>query len=125
MHRGSLTPATSIAGMQQVTSSGWHPPAPFSPLTLQGLDPLSAEQATKIYQLATECQALGSDLAKWFISFCGLETLHRTMVQATAHETVLTGCLICSTAYTVAATIQQAEEWESTLHRLHDKTNKA
>ena len=36
------------------------------PLTLQGLDPLSAKQAAKIYQLATECQSLGSDLVKQF-----------------------------------------------------------
>ena len=32
MHCSSLTPATSVAGSQQVTSSGWHHPAPFSPL---------------------------------------------------------------------------------------------
>ena len=115
MHRGSLTPATSIAGLQQVTSSGWHHPTPFSPLPLQGLDPLSTEQAAEIYQLATECRALGSNLAKWCQTICRLKASHCTVSQATTHETVLFRCLICSAAYAVAATTQQAEEWESTL----------
>ena len=120
----SLTPVNSIARLQQVTSSGWHPHAPFSPLALQGLDPLSAEQAAEIYQLATECQALGSDLAKQFQTICGLEASHCATAKATTHETVLSRCLICSAAYAVAATTQQAEEWESTLHRLRDEANK-
>ena len=120
----SLTPATSVARLQQVTSSRWHHPAPFSPLPLQCLHPLSTEQAAKIYQLATECQALGSDLAKWFQTICRLEASHRAVAQATTHETVLSGCLIHSAAYAVAATIQQAEEWESTLCRLSNKANK-
>ena len=73
MCHSSLTPVTSIAGSQQVTSSRWHHPAPFSPHAPQGLDPLSAKQAAEIYQLATECQAPGSDLAKWFQTICGLK----------------------------------------------------
>ena len=101
------------------TSSG-----PFSPLPLQGLDPLSTEQATEIYQLATECQALGSGLAKWFQTICGLKVSHHTMAQATTHETVLFGCLIHCAAHAVATTTQQAEEWESTLRELHDKDDK-
>ena len=124
MCHGSLTPVTSVARSQQVTSSGWHHPAPFSPLPLQGLDPLSTEQATKIYQHATECKALGSDLAKWFQTICGLEASHCIMVQATANETVLSRCSVCSPAYAVATTTQQAKEWESTLHRLCKEANK-
>ena len=124
MCHGSLTPVTSVARLQQVSSSGWHHPAPFSPLPLQGLVPLSAEQSTEIYQLATECQALGSDLAKCFQTICGLEASHCATAQVTAHETVLSRCLIHSAAYAVAATTQQAEEWESTLHRLHNEANK-
>ena len=120
----SLTPVTSDARLQQVTSSGWHHPAPFSPLPLQGLDPLSAKQAAKIYQLATECQALGSDLAKWFQTICRLKASHHTTGKATAHEMVLSRCLIHSTAYAVATTTQQAEEWESTLCGLHEANNK-
>ena len=122
---GSLTPVMSVARLQQVTSSGWHHPAPFSPLPLQGLDPLSAKQATKIYQLATECQALGSDLAKWFQTICRLEASHLAAAQATTHEMVLSRCLIHSTAYAVVATTQQAKEWESTLNRLCEEANKA
>ena len=124
MHHGSLNPVTSVARLQQVTSSGWHHPAPFSLLPLQGLEPLSAKQATEIYQLATECQALGSDLAKQFQTICWLKASHCTVAQATAHEMVLSRCLIHSAAYAVAATTQQVKEWESTLHRLCDKANK-
>ena len=72
----SLTPAPSISGLQHVTSSRWHPQVPLSPLHLQGLDPLTTDQATKLYQLAVECQALGSDLAKRFHTLCGLKTIH-------------------------------------------------
>ena len=122
---GSLTPVTSIARSQQVTSSRWHHPAPFFPLPLQGLDPLSAQQAAEIYHLATECQALGSDLAKWFQTICGLKASHCATAQASTHETVLSGCLIHSTAYAVAATTQQAKEQESTLCGLHNEANKA
>ena len=122
---GSLTPVTSVTGLQQVTSSRWHQPVSFSPLTLQGLDPLSTKQAAKIYQLATECQALGSDLAKWFQTICELEATHRTIAQATAHDMVLSRCLVCSTAYAVATATQQAEEWETTLLRFHEEANKA
>ena len=125
MHCGSLTPVTSITGLQQVTSSRWHHPAPFSPLSLQGLDPLSTEQATKIYQLASECQALGSDLVMWFQTICGLKASYRTMAQATIHEMVLSRCLVHSIAYAVATTTQQTEEWESTLCGLCKEANKA
>ena len=92
-----------------------HQLALFFPLTLQSPDPLRAEQAAKIYQLVTECQALGSDLAKWFQTIRGLRATHCTMAQATTHETVLSRCLVHSSAYAVATTTQQAEEWESTL----------
>ena len=125
MHCDSLSPATSIARLQQVTSSRWHHPALFSSLPLQGMDPLGTEQATEIYQLATECQTLGSDLAKWFQTICRLETSHHAVAKATGHEMVLSGCLFHSAAYAVAATTQQAEEWESTLHGLCDEANKA
>ena len=122
---GSLTPATSVSRLQPITSSGWHEAMPLSPLTLQGLDPLNVEQTAGIYQLATECQTLGSELAKWFQTLCGLEASHHTAAQATAHEIVLSGCQAHSTAYGVAASTQQAEPWELTLHRLCEEANKA
>ena len=124
MHCSSLTPATSVTRSQQVSSSRWHHPALFSPLPLQGLDPLSTEQAAEIYQLATECQALGSDLAKQLQSICRLEASHHAMAQATSHEMVLSRCLVHSAVYAVAPTTQQAEEWESSLCGLCKEANK-
>ena len=75
---GSITPATSIARSQQVTSSGWQPTGSFSPLPSQAMDTLSTEQAAEIYQLAAECQALGSELAKQFQNLSRLEAVHHT-----------------------------------------------
>ena len=123
--RGSLTPATSVSGSQHITSSGWHQDMPLSPVTLLGLDPLNAKQTTGIYQLATECQTLGSELAKWFQTLCGLEASHHMASQATAHEIVLSGCQAHSAAYGVATATQQAEQQELTLRRLRVEANKA
>ena len=44
IHCSSLTPATSVSGLQHVTSNGWNQAAPLSPLTLLGLEPLNVEQ---------------------------------------------------------------------------------
>ena len=52
------------------------------------MDTLSTEQAAEIYQLAAECQALGSELAKQFQNLSGLEAVHCTAAQATAHESI-------------------------------------
>ena len=78
VHHSSITPVTSVAGSQQVTSSGWHQSASFSPLTPQGTDTLSAEQAIEIYQLTTECWDLGYKLAKQFQTLSRLEAMHHT-----------------------------------------------
>ena len=119
MHHSSITPVTSVAGLQQVTSSRWHQSTMFSPLTPQVTDTLSTEQATKVYQLTAECQALGSKLAKQFQTLSSLEAMHYAVAQATAHETVLLGCVAHSATYGVATTIQNAEKWESILCGLH------
>ena len=124
-HCASLTPAPSTSGSQHVTSSGWHPQVPLSPLHLQGLDPLTMDQAAKLYQLATECQALGSDLAKRFHTLCSLEATHCAIAQSTAHEMVLSGCHACSTAYGLATATQSVPERELTLCRLCEAANKA
>ena len=92
VHHGSITPATSVARSQQVTSSGWHHSASFSPLTPQDTDTLSTEKATEVYQLAAECWALGSKLAKQFQTLSRLEAMHHTMAQAMAHETAIKMC---------------------------------
>ena len=124
VHYSSITPVTSVAGSQQVTSSGWHQSTSFSPLTPQVTGTLSVEQAAEVYQLTVECWALGSKLAKQFQTLSWLEAMHHAVAQAMAHETVLSGCVAHSTTYGVAMAIQNAEEWESTLGGLHTKANK-
>ena len=93
MHCGSITLTTSIARSQQITSSGWQPTRSFSPLPSQAMDTLSAEQVTEIYQLAAECQVLGSELTKQFQNLSGLEAMHHAAAQASAHETINVGCM--------------------------------
>ena len=66
MCHSSVALMTSIARSQQVTSSRWHPTGSFSPLPSQAMDTLSTKQAAEIYQLASECQALASELTKQF-----------------------------------------------------------
>ena len=110
-----------VAHHQQQMESG----APLSPLTLQGLDPLNAEQTAGLYQLATECQTLGSELAKQFNTLCRLEALHHAAAQATTHEIVLSRCQACSAAYGVAAATQQANEQELTLCGLCKEAKKS
>ena len=46
---GSFTPVTSMARLQQVTSSGWHKPELFSALMLQAVSTLSTDQAAEVY----------------------------------------------------------------------------
>ena len=78
-----------------------------------------------LYQLATECQTLGSKLAKQFQTLCGLEASHHTAAQATTHEIVLSWHQAYSAAYGVATAIQQANQWELTLRGLCKEANKA
>ena len=125
VHHGSITPMTSIAGSQQVTSSRWQLTRSFSPLLSQAMDTLSTEQATEIYQLAAECQALGSKLTKQFQNLSGLEAVHHATAQAAAHETINMGCMARSTAFGVATATQTDEKDESSMHRLHAKANQA
>ena len=68
----SITPTTSVARSQWVTCSMWQLPRPFSPILPPAMDILSTEQVAEIYQLATECQALGAELAKQFQNLSGL-----------------------------------------------------
>ena len=100
---------------------GGKPTRPFSPLPSQAIDSLSAEQATEVYQLTAECQALGSNLQ----TLSRLEAMHRAAAQATAYETINAGCMVCSTTFGIASMTQPDEELESSLHRLHTEANKA
>ena len=124
LHCTRFTTATCISGSQHITSSRWHPPALLSPLHLQGLDPLTTEQATKLYQLASECQALGSDLAKRFQTLCSLEITHCATAQATTHETVFSEFQAHSAACGLDTATQPVEQRKLTLHRLCEAANK-
>ena len=93
-----------------------------SPARFESIDHGSAAE---LCQLATECQALGSDLAKRFHTLCGLEATHCAAAQSTAHETVLSGCQAHSTAYGLATATQSVPERELTLRGLCKVANKA
>ena len=74
----SITPMTSIAGLQQVTNSRWQLTSSFSPIPPQTMDTFSTKQGAEIYQLAAECQALGSELVKQFQNLSRLEAVHHS-----------------------------------------------
>ena len=89
------------------------------------MDTLSAEQATEIYQLAAECQTLGSKLTKQFQNLSRFEAMNRAAAQAAVHETINAGHMIHSATFGVATDTQTDQECESSLHRLCTKANQA
>ena len=123
-HHATYIPGPSLSGSQHVTSSRWYMQAPLSPLHLQVLDPVTLDQAAKLYKLVAKCQVLGSDLVKKFHNLCGLEGGHWTAVQSTVHEMVLSGCQAHSATYGLATTMQTGPERELTLCRLRKAANK-
>ena len=86
--RGEATPVTSVAGSYHVSSSAWQTPGLTS---LPATQTLNVEQSTEVFNLAAECQVLGTDLAKQFQKLSRLEAMHHTVVQATAHKTINLG----------------------------------
>ena len=99
---GGLTPAASIFSATEsahVTSTIYAPTGVFS-LNLQfNSENLTAEQATYIYNLGVECQALGTKFADKFQTLSGLEAIHRATAQATAHEIINAGHTTWSEVY--------------------------
>ena len=94
---GSLTPfVPSITGSHHISST-W-PPDSF-PLDTSALQ-LTIDQASSIFGLMSECQALGVRLAKDFQMLSGLAAIHRNSVQGTAHEMPAVGHMACEAAYT-------------------------
>ena len=93
---GSLTPTVpSLAGSHLVSSTwlaGMFPSGPSSPH-------LTIDQATNLFKLAAECQALGGKLAKQFQVLLGLEAMHHNSIQGTAHETLTLGHSAWEAAY--------------------------
>ena len=114
--RGGPTPMASVAGSQHVSSSIWQPPGLTS---LPATATLNAEQSTEIFNLATECQVLCTELAKQFQTLSGLEAMHHTMAQATAHETINVGWMARNTAYSILPDDQTPDKkHEKTLQQL-------
>ena len=118
---GSLTRSVpSIAGSHHVSST-W-PPSLFTskPLTLR----LTIDQVNSIFNLASECQALGIKLAKEFYVLSGLEAMHRNSIQGTVHETLTLGCSAWEAAYSaiLQEDITEAEH-EAMTHCLCSKAD--
>ena len=120
---GSLTPSVpSITGSHHISST-WPPDVFHSgPSALH----LTVDQATSLFGLASECQALGVRLAKDFQMLSGLEAIHRNSVQGTAHETLTLGHSARKAAY--AAILQDNitdAECEATTCCLHSEADAA
>ena len=118
---GSLTPSvSSIAGSHHMSSTwpvGLFTPRPSTPW-------LTIDQATSIFSLASECQVLSVQLAKEFHVLSGLEAMHRTSIQGTAHETLTLGHSAREATY--SAILQDGiteEECEATTHCLHSEAD--
>ena len=120
---GSLTPSVpSIAGSHHISST-WAPNSfPSRPSTLW----LTINQATSIFGLASECQALNIKLTKDFQMLSGLEAIHPNSIQGTAHEMLTLGCSTCEATYAaiLRADITEAEH-EATTCCLHSEADAA
>ena len=124
MGHSSITPTASMARSQQVTRSMWQLHGLFSPILLSAMDTLSTEIVVGIYQLATKCQAVVAELTKQFQNLSGLETMHCTVVQAMAHETINVGCMACNAGFTVTAN-QPDRDHEKFLHQFCTEADQA
>ena len=68
-----------------------------------------------IHQLAAECQALGSELAKQFQNLSGLEAIHHHAAQATAQETIDVGCMAHNAAFSTITANQTDQKHQHSL----------
>ena len=120
---GSITPLVpSIAGSHHILST-WPPNSfPSGPSTLR----LTIDQATSIFGLAFECQALSVRLAKDFQTLSGLEAIHRNSVQGMAHEMLTLGHSAQEATYMAILQDDITEaECEDMTHRLHSEADAA
>ena len=89
--QGGATPAGSTAGSQYITSTGLHHKvSPSFPVANSMFSPMKAKE---LYDLGVECQALGTQMTKEFHTLIGLEAMHHTVAQATAHKSINEGHL--------------------------------
>ena len=124
--RGGTTPMASIARSQHVSNSMWQPPGLIPCTCSLPTGKLNAEQSTEIFNLAAECQALSTELAKQFQRLSRLEVVHHATAQATAHETINVGQMAQDVAYSL---LQDDQTWdkkcEETLQQLRTEADKA
>ena len=120
---GSLTPSVpSIPSSHHILST-W---APDSFPSGQSILHLTIDEATSLFGLASECQALGVRLAKDFQMLSGLEAIHCNSVQGMAHETLTLGCSARKAAYAAILWDNITEvECEATTHHLHSEADAA
>ena len=117
----SLTPSVpSIAGSHHVSSTwptGLFTPGPLTPW-------LTIDQATSIFSLASECQALSIKLVKEFHVLSGLEAMHCNSIQGTVHETLTLGHSAQEVAYSAVLWDGiMEEEHEATTCHLHSEAH--
>ena len=120
---GSLTPSVpSIAGSHHILST-WPPNAfPSSPSALH----LTIDQATSLFGLASECQALGVRLAKDFQTLLGLEVIHCNSIQGMVHETLTLGHSAHEAAYMAILRDNITDaECKATMRCLHSEADVA
>ena len=119
---GNLTPSVpNLAGSHQVSST-WL----VGVFTGPSSPHLTVAQANSLYKLATECQALGIELAKKFQMLWGLEAMHRNSIQGTMPEMLTLGHSAWEAAY--FAIIRHRvpdDEHEATTRRLRSKADVA
>ena len=93
---GSLTPSVpSVTASHHIFNTWPLNAVPSSPSALR----LIVDQATSLFGLASECQALGVRFTKDFQMLSGLEAIHRNSIQGTAHEMLTLGHSVHEAAY--------------------------
>ena len=118
---GNLTPTIpSLTGSHHVSST-W-PTSVFSsgPSSLH----LTVDKANSLFKLVAECQALSVKLAKQFKVLLGLEAMHSSSIQGTAHETLTLGCSAKEATYSATLRDRVSEDEHETMTRhLHSEAN--
>ena len=85
---------------------------------------LTINQANSLYKLATECQVLGTKLAKKFQVLLGLEAMHHNSIQGMAHEMLTLGHSAQEAAYFAIIRDRVPDnECEATTHHLHSEAD--
>ena len=87
---------------------------------------LTINQATSLFKLATECQALSSKLAKQFQVLSGLKAMYHKSIQGTAHKTLTLGHSAQEAAYSAVLRDRVSEaECKATTCHLHSEADAA